>query len=129
MKFMTSISKKYKQFFRFVLVGLLSTLLNFMFYQLLNYFNIQIELSAVIAYLIGLICSFIFGKTWVFENNSNKIKKQFFKFILIYMTSLILYTLIISYFNDDYGKTYSWLFAISISTLINFFGSKYAVFK
>lgn len=126
---MTSVSKKYRQFFRFVLVGLLSTLLNFMFYQLLNYFNIQIELSAVIAYIIGLICSFIFGKTWVFENNSDKIKKQFFKFILIYMTSLILYTLIISYFNDDYGKTYSWLFAISISTLINFFGSKYAVFK
>lgn len=121
--------KKYKQFFRFILVGFLSTLLNFIFYQLFNSFNVQVELSAVIGYIMGLLCSFIFGKTWVFKNSSTQIKKQFFKFVLIYITSLILYTLIISYFNEEYGKIYSWLFAISISTLINFLGSKYAVFK
>ena len=126
---MILISIKYKQFFRFVMVGSLSTLLNFVFYQLFNSFNIRVELSAIIGYVIGLICSFVLGKIWVFKNESSQIKKQFFKFILIYITSLILYTLIISYFNDEYGKIYSWLFAISISTLINFLGSKYAVFK
>ena len=72
---MILILKKYRQFFRFILVGSLSTLLNFVFYQLFNSFNIQVELSAIIGYVIGLICSFIFGKTWVFKNGSSQIKK------------------------------------------------------
>ena len=117
-------------FFRFVLVGLLSTLLNYLTYIILIYINIPITFSAVIGYSFGLINSYILGERWVFKIKSKKFYSSKFKFLLLYtfggMGMSIIVSILIKY-NFDYKL--AWLVGILFAVANNFLGSKYFVFK
>ena len=120
---------KIKELIRFIVVGIFSTLINFLVYYFFISINLIVELSAIIGYVTGIFISFIFGKIWVFSNHDSKVKIQLIKFFILYIFSLTIYTIIISHYNQQLGKIFSWFIAISISTIINFIGSKYVVFK
>lgn len=118
------------KFIRFGIVGLGSTVINFIIYNSMIFFDTSIFLSSIISYITGLSFSFIFGKIWVFENSGGKnTYYQLSKFIFIYLLSLVGYTQIISYFTGlGIHENIAWLIAIIFSTITNFLGSKYVVF-
>ncbi len=115
---------------RFIFIGLLSTFLNYIIYVIFIKLTSNIILSSFFGYTSGLINSFIFGKTFVFRNWSETNILLIIKFLIIYAVGGLMMTLIISLFSKI-GLNYSlsWLIGVSVSTLNNFLGCKFVVFK
>lgn len=122
--------KTFNQFKRYLIVGICSTLINFIVYRILLFFTKIILFSSILGYLSGLINSYIFARLWVFNNKKIKISKTIIYFCLIYFLGGLLNTLTIFYLNK-FGIEYqlSWLIGNSIAVFNNFFGSKLLVFK
>jgi len=119
-----------RQFSRFIIIGLISTFINYLFYIFCFRFSENILFSSLIGYLSGIINSYIYGKKWVFKikNNTNLI--FILKFLFVYLIGGTVMTLIINYlFNNGLEYRLAWCFGISYSILNNFLGSKYFVFN
>lgn len=119
-----------RQFSRFILIGLISTFINYSFYILCFKFSENILFSSLVGYLSGIINSYIYGKKWVFKIKNNINIVSILKFIFVYLIGGIVMTLIINYlFNNGLEYRLAWCFGISYSIFNNFLGSKYFVFN
>ena len=119
-----------RQFSRFIIIGFLSTFINYLFYLLCFRFSSNILLSSSIGYSSGILNSYMFGKKWVFKSKKNSSIYSILKFLFVYLIGGIVMTLIINFlFNNGIEYRLAWCFGISYSILNNFLGSKYLVFN
>ncbi len=123
-------NKFINQFKKFVIVGLVSTFMNYIAFRVLYYISNLIIFSSAIGYLIGLSNSYFFGLKWVFKTKSKNFKKTIIKFLIVYFiggifNSLTIYLL--KRFNIDYSIL--WILGNGIALMNNFLGSKFIVFK
>ena len=124
------LNKFINQFKKFVIVGLVSTFMNYIAFRVLYYISNLIIFSSAIGYLIGLSNSYFFGLKWVFKTKSKNFKKTIIKFLIVYFiggifNSLTIYLL--KRFNIDYSIL--WILGNGIALMNNFLGSKFIVFK
>ena len=117
------------QIVRFTLVGITSTIINFLFYFVCVSFGLSVAISAIIGYLSGLLLSFVLGKNWVFESYKSNSIILLIKFILVYLLGLIMHTFLTHFLELLIDYRISWLIGTLFSALNNFVGSKYLVFK
>ena len=117
--------------FRYVIVGFLGNLLNFMVYigflQLID----SIFYSSLIAYLITLIFTFTMSINWTFDNpKAMGVHKRWIAFVGVYGSSAVIMASIIS-FLTNYGLDYriSWLIGACYALIHNFLLSKFWIFK
>ena len=110
---------------RFILIGLISTLINYLVYILTIKIYSNIPLSSFLGYSSGLVYSFIFGKKYVFKDLSKINTKLITKFLLIYFFGGLGMTVII-YFLIEFGLNYkaAWIFGLIFSVINNFIGCK-----
>ena len=120
-----------KQIFRFLVSGIIASSFNFIFYRTLYLIFKNILFASISGYCVGILVSFIFAKSWVFQNSSNQpLLKSFFLFCLIYFLGGIEMSLVIVFLNrliENYKI--AWVFGAIIGSLNNFLGSKYFSFK
>ena len=120
-----------KQIFRFLVTGIIASSFNFISYRTLYLIFKNILFASISGYCVGLLVSFIFAKSWVFQNSSNQpLLKSFFLFCLIYFLGGIEMSLVIVFLNrliENYKI--AWVFGAIIGSLNNFLGSKYFSFK
>ena len=120
-----------KQIFRFLVSGVIASILNFISYRALYLIFKNILLASISGYCVGILVSFILAKSWVFINSSSKpLLKSFSLFCFIYFLGGIEMSLIILFFNrllENYKI--AWVFGACIGSLNNFLGSKYFLFK
>lgn len=124
--------EKYKKIFRFSLVGVINTLVDFAFFSILNGFMINKMLCQFAGYSMGTVNSFIMNKLWTFEDRKKfKIKAQVIKFTIVNIASLLTSMFFINFFYSILGiNVYVSKVLITIITqLINFIGYRYWVFK
>lgn len=116
---------------RFVIVGTLSNLANFLIYRMLYLFGLSLFSSSVIGYSIGIIISYSLGRLWVFGKVYPSNSKLFISFLLIYIVGGIGMSALIvtssNIFNLDYRI--SWLIGATFAFTNNFLGQKFIVFK
>ena len=118
-----------RQFSRFIIIGIFSTSINYLFYLLSFRFSSNILVSSSIGYSSGILNSYILGKRWVFKSKRNSTIYSILKFLCVYITGGIVMTLIINFlFNNGVEYRIAWCIGISYSILNNFLGSKYLVF-
>ena len=120
-----------KQIFRFLVSGIIASSFNFISYRTLYLIFKNILFASISGYCVGILVSFIFAKSWVFQNSSNQpLIKSFFLFCLIYFLGGIEMSLVIL-FLDRFIENYkiAWVFGAIIGSLNNFLGSKYLSFK
>ena len=115
---------------RFILIGLISTLINYLVYILTIKIYSNIPLSSFLGYSSGLVYSFIFGKKYVFKDLSKINTKLITKFLLVYFLGGLGMTVII-YFLIEFGLNYkaAWIFGLIFSVINNFIGCKLYVFN
>ena len=120
-----------QQILKFFVSGVIASSLNFISYRTSYLIFKNILLASISGYFVGILVSFIFAKSWVFEKKSSKpLVKSFSLFCLIYffggieMTSVIV---IINLLIDNYKI--AWLFGALIGSINNYLGSKYLLFK
>ena len=119
------------QIIKFILTGVLSSFLNFIFYSSIYILTNNLLLSSFIGYLVGLLNSFCFSKIWVFSNSErSNFRNQLFLFSLIYLLGGIEMSLIIVLVDgitDNYKI--AWLSGAFIAASNNYLGSKYYLFR
>jgi putative flippase GtrA len=128
---MTSKKEIYNsQAFKFILVGILNTLVGYGVYFTLLYFNIHYILSLLIANIVGITHSFIWNKWWTFRSNKH-IKHELPKFITVYGVTFILNLVLLVVFVEllKFDKRIAQLFALLFTTVISYIGHKLWSFK
>lgn len=76
-------SESFLQFVKYAIVGVMNTLLTLLtIYICKSFLEINPYISNGIGYLIGLINSFLWNRTWVFRASDGKIHKQAVKFLI-----------------------------------------------
>ena len=120
-----------QQILRFIVSGVIASILNFLSYRSLYLIFNNILFASVAGYCIGILVSFIFAKLWVFKNSGRQsIVKSFSLFCLIYLLGGIEMSFVILFINqliDNYKI--AWLFGALIGSINNYLGSKYLLFK
>ena len=120
-----------RQIFRFLVSGLIASSFNFISYRALFLISKNILFASISGYCVGIIVSFVFAKSWVFNNsNTQPLVKSLSLFCLIYLLGGIEMSLVILFLNrliENYKI--AWFFGAFIGSLNNFLGSKYISFK
>ena len=120
-----------KQFSKFVIIGVLSTSVNFfVFYILLNVCFCHYLLSSGVGFLSGVFAGFGFNKCWTFEVKRKEISFVG-KYILTYCCSLFIGLFFLEFQVRVFqiSPEIANVFSIGLTTCSNFIGSKFWVFQ
>ena len=122
--------KNFLEAYRFLLVGICSVSIDFIFYYLFIYFDIfDPNNSKRLSFVIGAIFAFFANRSYVFKISEKK-ASQFFLFCLLYFCSFILNSLVHDYIYLVSQITFiSFLLATAVSTITNFIGQKFVIFR
>jgi len=118
--------------YKFSIVGILSTVFNYgvfvFFYKIVNF---HYMLSSIIGYVSGLLLGYQINKNWTFIDQVHKSKIYIVSYITVYVVSLISSQISLLYFVEILliKPLYANIFAIVLSTVMNFLGTNFFVFK
>ena len=124
-----------EQLGKFILIGILSNIVNFSIYLSLVTINIRLFYATLIGYFFGLFISYLGSKLWTFKANEKPSVRQsiisIIKFILIYSFSGIGMAYIVEASSaagveDD---KICWLIGAVFAVSVNYLGQKYFVFS
>ena len=119
------------QIFKFAVVGLGSTILNFSIYSIIYKLSLGINLASFIGYTCGLLNSFYFSDNWVFTKSRNK--KTIYAlllFALIYFLGGLEMVLIINFVDKlIQNHKIAWICGALIAAMNNYLFSKYLLFN
>ena len=123
-------NKNFLESYRFLIVGICSVIIDFLFYYLFIFFEIlDPNNSKRISFIIGAIFAFYANRNYVFRVNDKKFS-QYILFSILYFISFILNSLVHDYIFLITSLTLvAFLFATFVSTIINFVGQKFIIFK
>ena len=132
-KFINSIFflTKQKDIQRFLVMGLLSNVINFCVYYASINININLSLSSILGYVAGLVCSYHLGRVWVFGQRFDINSKSILFFGIVYFLGSIWMTgminLMVNFLSIDYKI--SWFFGAGTAAVNNYLGMKFLAFK
>ena len=114
---------------KFIVVGIIAVVTDFAFYYLFIRFGITLDISKLLSFILGAIVGFILNKNWTF-NSKAKANREIVYFSLLYFLSLninvISNKIVLEY---TQLKLLSFLVATALSTIINYIGQKFIVFR
>lgn len=122
--------QNFLEIYRFLIVGICSVSIDFVFYYLFIYFDFfDPNNSKRISFIIGAIFAFYSNRNYVFRVNQKKFS-QYIMFSILYFTSFILNSIVHDYIYSISNLTLvSFLCATMVSTITNFTGQKFLIFK
>ena len=120
-----------KQFFKFIVIGLLSTVINYgVFYALYEFFSIYYILSSAIGFITGVFAGYGLNKTWTFGVKNSR-SRYIHKYCIVYIFSLFLGLGFLNFLVTvlDFTAEFANILTIGLTTCTNFMGIKLLVFK
>ena len=121
----------YRQFARFVTVGIVSAVMNYSIYSILLYFmQLKALIASASAFLGGTMLGYKLNSAWSFQTPSSH-QGVFIKYLSVYLCSLLLSLWALHLLVNTFGMSpYIAQFAvIALTTCTNFIGIKIWVFK
>lgn len=121
-------SKIKKELLRFLVAGLSAVGTDLVIYYLmLNFFST--EVSKAISFLFGTIVAYVINKYWTFEKYK-KSYNEIIKFVILYSITLGANVITNKIILDNFKIVFlAFLVATGVSTVLNFIGQKFWVFK
>ena len=131
------------QFFRYVIVGLLNTALDFLIFNTLSisfgiYSGLYLALINAIAFSVVITQSFFLNKYWTFRSSAAVVRVEFAKFFLVSLGALFINTSIVYVLTTPIGppsgispilwENVAKIIALGVNILWNFLGFKFFVF-
>lgn len=120
-----------RQFAKFIVVGVFSTIINYgFFYFLYEFLGIYYLTSAASGFIAGVLAGYGFNKKWTFGIKETK-EQYVYKYYMTYMVSLILSMFVLKFLVSQMSLTpeVANLLTIGFTTVTNFIGIKAWVFK
>tara|TARA_B100000212_G_C27311685_1_gene506035 strand:- start:695 stop:1087 length:393 start_codon:yes stop_codon:yes gene_type:complete len=119
------------QIFKFAIVGIGSTLLNFLMYSLIFKLTTRILFASFIGYSTGLLNSFYLSNNWVFTKIRNKkINYALIIFVFIYVLGGLEMTIVINMvYAYVHNHNIAWITGAIVAAINNYLCSKYLLFN
>jgi hypothetical protein len=117
------------QISRFLIVGALSTILNYVVFLIsLHHLNFHYLIANAAGFISGLALGYPLNKKWTFKKDSQG--QTFNKYFVVYTSSLLISMVFLKVTIGifEFPAEISNVFAIAITTCTNFVGTKYFVF-
>lgn len=120
---------KYKSLLRFLIIGGISTSIDFVLYMILSK-KIYLYFAKCISMLISMAFSYVGNRLWSFEVKSNKVVNSIFKYIIVQLINLVL-NVSVNYliFNYTNSKIIAFIFATCIAMVVNYILQRKFVFR
>ncbi len=118
---------------RYLINGLVATAIHFLVltinFKLLGWSSAG--LSNLVASVFGIFASFIGSRYYVFQNSSEALSAQIYRFILLYLTIALLHGALLYIWVDKFSLNYIYGFGVAtaMQVLLSYFGNKIMVFK
>lgn len=116
------------QLLKFIVSGIIAVAVDFGVYYLLNNYTSH-NVSKGVSFLIGSMVAYILNKFWTFDTKEFS-GAQLFRFFFLYTSTLAINVLVnkgvLNLFNS---VLFGFLCATGASTILNFLGQKFWVFK
>lgn len=126
----------HRQTLRFLLVGCTTVLIDYLTYQIFIYIGLSISLAKGLSFCTGAVFAFFANRSLTFEIAGKPSSTQFFRFALLYSTTLGLNVLcnrlmlnVMPQIFPKFQVQIAFLFATGTSTVTNFLGMKFVVFQ
>ena len=123
----------FNQIIKFLIVGGISTVIDWtVYYILYNFFGISPLVANILSFSISLIYNYMASVKWVFNVSKNKSKKRvFIEFVSLSLIGLLLSELILYLFINilSFGKMVSKIIANSLVMVFNFITRKLYIEK
>ena len=130
--YLKKVVRKNKEFFKFLIIGSASSLINlFIFYLFFYLFKINEFMSSTIAYVAGVIFGFFFNKNWTFKYKQKRWLHLMGKYFLVYTFNLFVGLISFKVINENTNleEIVVQILIIMITAFCNFFGLKFFVFR
>lgn len=123
--------KKYKEQINYIVVGGMTTLVNFVIYAIDMYFGMDMMINLVVSWVVAVIFAYVTNRIIVFESKENNILHEFTKFVSSRIASLLIEMLLMKICVDFIGiKEYLAKVGVAIVVVIvNYVLSKLWVFS
>ena len=119
---------KINEILKFLVGGGSAVITDAIVYILLKRY-IDISAAKAISYISGAIVGFIINKFWTFDSKSFRFS-EIYKYIVLYAFSAVANTLVNKVILLLFSNVpFAFLCATGVSTVINFLGQKFVVFK
>lgn len=118
--------------FKFCVVGGINTLITLVIFYVLNkIIGLNYLLSSVVGYVIGMFNSYILNKRWTFKDKDKNLIPQFIRFSIVNTLSLCINLLAMFILVDKLrlDSMLSQIIATGFSTISNYIGSRFLVFR
>lgn len=118
---------------RFTLVGCLTVLIDFVFYIMLLFFEIEIDLAKAIGFTVGAIFAYFANKGYTFSSQ-RKNMSGIILFAALYGISLTANVefnkaVLVALGASQLSVLVAFIIATAISATLNFLGMRYIIFK
>ncbi|MSU76196.1 GtrA family protein [Patescibacteria group bacterium] len=121
-----------RQFVKFVLVGGLSTVINFTIYATLVLNHVDYLLAATIAFIVATLNSYTWNRRWTFRAGPHR-NERLVKFTLVQLIGLAINLLMLTFLIEHVGledhKLIAQLIANAFVIISNYIGNKFWTFK
>lgn len=116
---------------RFLVTGVGSNVINYLGYYFLLLVHAPVPAAAICGYALGLLCSYHFGRTWVFGQRFAVELGGIGLFLLVYALGGLGMAAIAAGLVDGLGTHYAvgWFFGAGFAACNNFIGLKWLVFR
>ena len=120
------------QILKFICVGLFCTAFNYAtFLFLLHQFGVNYKISSAVGFFLGVFSGFFLNKNWTFQSQSQVNFKNLFFYFAVYTLSLSLGLILLHILVEvlDLSAEFGNIIMIGFTTVTNFLGLKFGVFK
>ena len=122
-----------KQVIRFLLIGIIVTIVDYSVYQLLLLIFDSFAVPKGIGFIIGTLLAYLLNRRYTFSSRRNigsSINSFFFLYLISLLVNTFLNSLVLSLFENDTVTIHlAFVIATIASATINFIGMKFYVFK
>ena len=116
---------------RYILVGVLTTLVNYIFYGGFDFLFEKIGVASVISYKLAYGVAFVANKYMVFRKKGGKLFQEILSFFGLRVASGIASFFLLVLLVDVLGLTHTmgWILSSAINLIVNYIGSKFFIFR
>lgn len=127
MKNLNSINKQ--EILKFLVGGGTAVIVDFFTYKIFMILGLERTIAKTLSFICGSIVGFIINKYWTFKSPKFQIK-EILKYTVLYILTAFINSQVNKYILLLFGnEIFAFLCATGVSTILNFLGQKFLIFR
>lgn len=127
MKILNKVNRS--EILKFLVGGGTAVIVDFITYKVFMNIGFERSIAKTFSFICGSIVGFIINKYWTFESSKFKMN-EIYKYMILYIVTAFINSLVNKYTLLTFkSELFAFLCATGISTILNFLGQKFLIFR